>query len=273
MRGWPWRAALAFVFVAHSTQAQPATESAPLPEAHVLLDGLAERQKQYEQALDDYTYNVLETEQQIDEHGQVKKAETRGYEVFFVAGQPVRQKVAVDGRPLDEQAARKEAERARREAEKLRGRARRQQPGEVALSDVLARFEFRSVAREWLDGHAVIVLDFRARPGKRDLEGDNVMRQLAGRLWVDEHERAIVKAEFHNTGKIKFALGLGASLGQLESHAEFQRVDDLWLPRRTETFVSGRFLVFKGFRQRVIESYDNYRRFSVETVEDPVLAN
>lgn len=268
MRGWSWLAVLALV--AHSALAQAPDETGPLPEAGVLLEGLAQRQRQYEQALDDYTYNVLETEQQVDAHGQVKQSTTRGYEVFFVTGQAVRQKVSMNGRPLDERDARKEAERARRAAEKLRGRVPDKRPGQVALSDVLARFEFRSVARDSIEGRPAVRLEFTARPGKRDLEGDNVMRQLAGHIWVDEQQRAVVKAEFHNVGKIKFALGLGASLGQLDARVEFQRVDDLWLPRRSETFVAGRVLIFKGFRQRVIETYTNYRRFSVETVEDPV---
>jgi hypothetical protein len=273
MRRGPWLALV--VFLAPVALAEVLPDAAPLPEASVLLEGLAQRQRHYEQALDDYTYNVLETEQQVDGAGRVKKTELRGYEVFFVNGHAVRQQVSRDGQRLDERAARKEGERARREAEELRGRPREKRPGEVTLSDVLARFEFRSVAREWVNERPAVVLEFRARPGKADLEGDKILRQLAGRLWIDEQERAVVRAEFHNTGKIKFALGLGASLGQLDARVEFMKVDDLWLPRHSETFVAGRLLVFKGFRQRTLESYDNYRRFSVETAEDPVqpLAN
>ena len=44
-------------------------------------------------------------------------------------------------------------------------------------------------------------------------------------------------------------------------------MDDVWLPRRTETLVTGRVLLLKGFRERVIEEYDDYQRFGVTTEE------
>ena len=76
-----------------------------------------------------------------------------------------------------------------------------EKPG-VRLSQILERYDFRSVARETIDGRSALVLDFSARPGKRDLDGDSVLRRLTGRIWVDEEERQVVRAEFRNTDPV-----------------------------------------------------------------------
>jgi hypothetical protein len=127
------------------------------------------------------------------------------------------------------------------------------------LSRILERYAFRSVARE--DG--LLVLDFAPRPGKRDLEHDNVLRQVQGRLWVDEARGELVRARMHNEGAIKWALGLGAKVSTLTLSMEFAPVGEVYLPRRIETEVAGRVLLFKGFRKRQVHEYGNYQRFSV----------
>ncbi len=136
------------------------------------------------------------------------------------------------------------------------------------LSRILERYAFRSVARE--DG--LLVLAFAPRPGKRDIENDNVLRRVHGRLWVDEARGELVRARTHNEGSIKWALGLGAKVRTLTLSMEFAPVDDVYLPRRVETEVAGRVLLFKGFHKRQVHEYGNYQRFSVsfeETIATP----
>jgi len=119
-----------------------------------------------------------------------------------------------------------------------------------------------------VDGRTAVVLDFRALPGRRRLDNDRVLRQLSGRIWVDEAENEVVRAEVRNTGGIKIALGLGASVSSIDLSMEFAKVDDtVWLPRRIEALAAGRVLLFKGFRTRNTATYSHYRRFQVETEE------
>lgn len=242
------------------------SDERPLPEANAFLQGLAETQRAYEKALDDYTYDVLEVEQELDGKGAVRRTRTRRFEVFHVEGRPVRRMVADEGRPLSAKELAEEDQRVRKRVQAVRRKAAA--PGEVKLSDVLERFDFRSVARESVEGRPTLAIDFAPRPGKRDLEGDNVLRALGGRLWVDEEARTIVRARMRNGSSIKFGLGLGASISELELSLEFQRVDDVWLPRRTEAYVGGKLLVLKRIRQRTVAHYENYRRFQVSSEEE-----
>jgi hypothetical protein len=105
-------------------------------------------------------------------------------------------------------------------------------------------------------------------PGEFDLAHDSVLKRLAGRLWVDEAERAVAKIEVDNTSGIKLALGLAVSVQTLSMRATFTRVEaGVWLPRSVETLVVGRKLLFSSFRLRRTTTYGNYRRFEVDVEE------
>lgn len=247
--------------------AAPAAEP-PLPDGDAVARALLENTRRREKALDDHTYDLLEIREELHGDGRVKSRKTRKLLVTHVEGRPVRRQVEENGVPLS---AARQAEVDRQAA--LKADAIRR--GDVLVEDpvprlsrILERYAFRSVARE--DG--LLVLEFAPRPGKRDLENDNVLRRVHGRLWVDEARGELVRARMHNEGAIKWALGLGAKVSSLTLSMEFAEVGDVYLPRRIETEAAGRVLLFKGFRKRQVQEYGNYQRFSVsldETVASP----
>lgn len=243
--------------------------AAPLPDGNALVRGLAPAQRQREEVLSLYTYDVTEVREDLDRGGRARKRETRSYEVFLVKGRPVRRLVARDGRPLDREEREKEDRRARELALDLRsGRAARELPG-VRLSRILERYDFVARGRDEIDGRCAVVLEFAARPGDYDLERDGLLRRLAGRLWVDEGEQAVARVEVRNTSGLRFALGLGATVSSLSLRTEFRRLEEgAWLPRLTEVSAEGRKLLFKGFRIHTTTTYGNYRRFEVDVQED-----
>lgn len=243
-------------------------DAPPLPAGDAYVQSLVERHRHREDALDDYTYDVLESEEKLDGAGRVTGRHTRGFEVFYVKGRPVRRLVAEDDRPLPPDRRAREDRKAREKAEAIsRGTVVTEQVG-MRLSAILARYSFRTVGREDVEGRSAFVLDFEPRPGKRDLDRDHVLRKLAGRIWVDEAEGEVVRARVQNTGGIKVAFGVGASVSSLEVSLEFGKVDDaVWLPRSVEAVASGRMFLFKRFRTRTRSTYSRYRRFEVESQE------
>jgi hypothetical protein len=253
--------------------AAPAAQdpSAPLPEARVLLDGLPERQRAFEAAINDYTYDLETVTEKLDKKKAVVSRKSLQYEVFFVKAKRVRRLVGEDGQLLSAQRQAKVDQEVEKHVQNvIKGKARPRESTD--LSEILERYDFRSTARELVDGRPTIVMDFEPRPGKRDLEGDVVLRRLAGRVWIDEGERAIVRAEIRSTGKIKIALGLGASIGAVSVTSEFVKVEDgLWLPRRIQSEVDGRVLLVKGVRERNTGTFSRYRRFQTESEERPTL--
>ena len=213
---------------------------------------------------------MLATEEALDGHDRVKQRHVRRYEVFFVEGRPVRKLVEEDGRPLISSRLEEEERRARQEAEKAAGRRvdhKEEAEAEVRISDILGRYDFVSVGREVVEGRPVVQVAFRALPGKRSIKGDAVLRAVQGRVWIDEQQQAVCRAELSNSQKITLGAGLLASVSRLDASIDFVPVDDIWLPRRAESLVDGRFLLLKGIRRRVTSEYLNYRRFGVTTQE------
>ena len=233
------------------------------------MRGLVGAQRQREEAVSLYTYDVTEVREQLDRDGRVRRRETRAYEVFHVKGRPVRRLVARDGRPLEGKEREKEERRAGELASALRGgRAASEQPG-VRLSRLLERYEFSAIGREGVDERCALVFDFSARPSDFALERDGLLRRLAGRLWVDEAEEAVARVEVRNTSGLRFALGLGATVSSLSFEARFRRLEEgVWLPRSLAVSAQGKKLLFKGFRVRTTTTYDRYRRFEVDVREE-----
>jgi hypothetical protein len=247
--------------------AQAPAPATGLPEGNAFVRGLVGAQRRNEEALNRYTYDLLDVREELDGKGGVRKRHSRLQEIFHVRGRPVGRLVAEDDQPLRPD---KQAKEDRKVAEKVRAiledKAVREKPG-VRLSLILERYDFRSVARETIDGRSTLVLDVTPRPGKRDLDGDSVLRRLAGRIWVDEDERQVVRAHLRNTDAVKFALGIVASLSRLDAVLEFRKLEDgVWLPRSIRIEYAGRKL-FKGFRNRHTATYDRFRQFEVESQE------
>ena len=246
----------------------PAAQAAPLPEGNAYVRSLVARQKLREERLNDYTYDVDRVKEELDGQGRVKERRVLHYEVFFVKGKPIRRLVAENGRPLSPQ---EQAEEDRRNRDKIEaintGQVASEMP-EQRISAILQRYDFHAVGREDVAGRPALVFSFQPLPGKRDLDSDNVLRTLAGRLWVDEAEQEIVRLTAKNESSIKWAFGLGATVSALESTVEFRKVDDaVWLPVRDEVTAVGRMLLLKHFRTRLSRTYTNYRRFQVDAQE------
>jgi hypothetical protein len=245
-----------------------AAGEAPLPEGNDFVKGLLQTQKRREEALNRYTYDLEEQVEEMDANGVATSRRVRRYEVFHVKGRPVRKLVAEGGGPLSRALREKEEARVREEVEDLvKGRVAVEE-GSLRLSSILERYDFKSVGREDRDGWSTLVLDWSARPGKTDLEGDAVLRTLAGRLFVDEEEGQVVRAEIRNTGGIKFALGVGATVTTLGLVMDFRKVEDgLWLPARIEAEVAARLLLLKGVRARSTWVFSRFRRFEADAQE------
>ena len=244
----------------------PVTPS--LPDGNAIVRELAQKQRRWEEILNGYTYDVEVVREDLDKEDRVTKHESRRYEVFYVKGRPIRRLVAEDGRPLGAERQAKVDREVKEKVDAVNEQRVAQELPAVRLSAILERYDFRSVGREAMDGRPAIVLEFTALPGSRPLAHDDLLRNLAGRVWMDEAEREVVRAEVRNTAAMKLFLGLGASVSTVSGTFEFRKVGDtLWLPVRDETRATGRMLLFKTFRTRVVHTYDNFRRFDVHSEE------
>ena len=247
---------------------QPA--SPPLPEIRQLVREVLDHQKQLDQVRENYTYSSLQTTQDIDAGGQVKKTETEEHEDFFVNGHLVERTVKKNGQPLSDHDQQKETERVTKMVEKAE-KTPRDLPLEgpsISVTRVLEIMDVRNPRRESFRGRPAIVFDF---VGRKDAKthglAEDASKKLQGTLWIDEADREVAHLEVRFNDDFKVAGGLFASIAK-GSNFHFDQAlvnGEIWLPTGGEGTMQARVLLLKNFRQHFTERDYDFKRFRVET--------
>ena len=253
-----------------------AQNAAPLPEGNAYVRGVLTGARPQDGAINDYTYDLEETRENLDKNGKTTSRESLAYEVYFVGGRPVRRLVSRNGVPLPtREQAEVDKKAAARAAAITGGRTVNEQPG-IRLSSLLNSFEFKTVGREEREGRKTLVFEFEPRKtqdskASSDRASDAVTRILTGRVHIDEADRRVVELDARNAAGQRARVAAGVNLGRFELRMEFASVENqVWLPRKVVTLATGRAFLFKTFRVRQTTRYSNYRRFKVQTEEKTV---
>ena len=239
-------------------------DPAPLPDIRTLLDRVRARYNELESLRKNYIFTITQVADEFASDGS-KKSHTDTYEAFYVANTEVRQHTSRDGKPLSAEDARKEQQRVDKEVAELKSHAAKAHRDEVKLSasGLLKVASFTNPRRELIDDRPVIVFDYT---GDAHAHAENiaeqVMRQLAGTLWIDERDNAILRL----TGKLQenFHVG-GGLLVNIRKGSWFdfhqQPVNgEIWFPRDFTAHVDGRVLLLKGFNGDAHQSFSGYRK-------------
>ena len=244
--------------------------TAPLPAIPELMREVMDHQKQLEKVRETYTYSSLQTTQDIDGNGQVKKTETEEHEAFFVNGHVIERTVKKNGQPLNEQAEQKETERVTKQVEKAE-KTPQGQPLEgpaISVSRVLEIMDVRNPRRENYRGHATIVFDF---VGRKDAKthglAEDASKKLQGTIWIDEADRQVAHMEVSFIDDFRVAGGLFASVAKGSSF-QFDQAPvngEIWLPTGGQGTMQARVLLVKNFRQRFSERDYDFKRFRVDS--------
>lgn len=242
----------------------------PLPEIHQLMHEVQEHQKQLDKVRENYTYTSLQTVQDLDSNGQVKKTEVTENEDFFVNSHVIERVVKKDGKPLDGHDEQKETERVTKLVEKAE-KTSPDQPLEgpqISISRVLEIMDVRNPRRESFRGRPTILFDF---VGRKDAKthglAEDASKKLQGTLWIDEADRVVAHMEVSFDDNFHIAGGLVANV-QKGSNFRFDQAQvngEIWLPTGGEGNVQLRLLLVKGIRQHFIEHDYDFKRFHVET--------
>ncbi len=256
----------------------------PLPDIHQLMHEVEEHQRQLDKVRENYTYTSLQTTQDLDANGQVKKTESTENEDFFVNSHVIERTVKKDGKPLDARDEQKETERVTKLVEK----AERVPPGQplegqsISIGRVLEIMDVRNPRRETLRGRPAIVFDFM---GRKDVKThglvEDASKKLQGTLWIDEGDREVAHMEVSFDDNFKVAGGLFATVQKGSSfrfdQAPVSHPDDeglssgnpvngeLWLPIGAEANMQARLLLVKSIRQHFTERDYDFKRFHVDT--------
>ena len=208
----------------------------------------------------------MQTTQDIDANGQVKKTETEEGEDFFVNGHVIERNVKKNGQPLNDHDQQKETERVTKLVEK----AEKTPPGQplegpsISVSRVLEIMDVRNERR----------VNFRGRPPLSSTS-------LAARTprptgWPRMLQRSCRARSGSTKPTARWRISRSASTTTSTWPAACSPISrrartsastrnsvngELWLPTGGEGTVQARVLLLKNFRQHFIERDYDYKRF------------
>jgi hypothetical protein len=252
--------------------------SCPLPDITALMHEVAAHQKAAEAVEKDYLYHAVDTINELNGHGGVKKTQTREFDVFRVEGVPVHKLTKKDGQELSAEDQKKELAHIDKEVAKAtERRARAEAKGkttdadgyeEVTVSRLLELGSFSNARRVMLNGRPTIAVDYVGDPkAKTRNRMEDVIRDVAGTVWVDEEDRAIARLEGHFLDTFKIGGGLLVNIQKGTNFSMEQRKvnDEVWLPAQVDGHGAARMFLLFRFNGSLHETDSGYRKFKVTT--------
>lgn len=244
------------------TETEHAGTGTPLPDITTLLQRVRSRYMELESLRKNYIFTITQTADEFASDGS-KKSHTDEYQAFFVNDTEVRQHVSHDGKPLSAADARKEQARVDKEVTELKAGHKRRQEVNLRASGLLKVATFSNPRREILNGRPTLVFDYKGDPHSHaDGIAEEVMRLLAGTLWIDQRDDAILRlngtldANFHVGGGLLVNIRKGSWFDFVQTPVN----GEIWFPREFTAHVDGRVLLIKGFDGDARQSFSDYRK-------------
>ncbi|HTV08309.1 MAG TPA: hypothetical protein VMD97_04610 [Candidatus Aquilonibacter sp.] len=247
-----------------SPQTTASSPSAPLPDVRTLIDRVHARSIALENLRKKYICTVTQTADEFSANGS-KKTHTDQYQAFYVENTEIFQHIARDGKPLSPADAKKEQQRVDKLVTKLKSHDQNSDKNNVQLSasGLLKMATFSNPRRQTINGRPTIVFDYKGNPGaKADTLGEEIMRRLAGTLWIDERDDAILRfsgaldQDFHVAGGLLINIKKGSWFD-----STFEPVNgEIWFPAQTTAHIDGRFLLVKGIDGNLRDTFTDYRK-------------
>jgi hypothetical protein len=256
-------------------QESPASSAdRPIPDVVAMMHDVEINQRKAEAVKKDYLYHSVETQQQLDSHGQVKKTVVNEYDHYWSNGVPVWRLVSKNGKPLSPEETKHEDERIDKDVAKARERrdkadAQGKQTDamgeqEITVSRLLELGSFTNARRVQQNGRDTIAVDFTGNPkAKTQNRAEDAVRDLQGTAWIDERDRMLVRVEGHFVDSFKVGGGLLVDIkkGTGFTFEQTKVNDEVWLPARIDAQGSLRALLFVSFSGKVHVTESGYRKF------------
>jgi len=252
---------------------KPAADK-PLPDINSLMVQVEAQEKASRRTIRQYIYRSLDTAQMLNSHGAVKKTSTEERENFWINGVYINRLLARDGKPISGDELKKQNERIDKRIADARGHdeknaadeppQKKRDSDEVTFARFLELGAFSMPRRVQLNGRDTIAVDYAGDPkAKTSNRLEGAIHDLAGTVWVDEKDHALVRVEGRFLADFKLGGGLLANVHKGTSfQADWTKVnDEVWLPARIDAQGSARVLLFINFNGAIHATDSDYRKF------------
>ena len=106
------------------------------------------------------------------------------------------------------------------------------------------------------------------RPGYTPrTDNGKLLKKFGGRVWINEHDYELARADVEVLEDLTFGLGL---LARVHHGSRFQILrrkinNEVWLPAEIRYQVSARIALLKRIRAEGVSTFTDYKKFSVQT--------
>lgn len=214
--------------------------NAPLPSASELKERVLANLKKSEAEQERYVCKTVNESDATDKNGNVKKRQVEGRDMFFVNGQEINELTSKNGKPLNADQQKKEAERVKKKIEKdsdLKYVAKREADNEKQLDMLLHMLRYTNGHRVDRGGRSTLAYDLSGDPGvhPKSVE-ETFLHDMTGTIEVDEQTGELVDLNARLDHDVKIGGGLLANLHKgFWIHVRQQRYPDgVWLPELVE---------------------------------------
>lgn len=196
-----------------------------------------------------YAYTKHVVVQDLDNQGRVTETKEKLFK--FSSGLGSLEQIKVNGQSLGADRLKKEEERVAQQEQHLvdSKSAKRDDHWEKYLTpDLASRYQYTLLERTVLNGRPTWVIGFQPASANLPVHqmADRLLNQLAGKIWVDEQEFEIARAELSSQSKIALGgmLELLGSLKRFSYVLERIRVEEgIWFNRLAKGDFEGRKLL------------------------------
>jgi hypothetical protein len=126
---------------------------------------------------------------------------------------------------------------------------------DYSLPDLLGRFQFTLAGRETVNGRPSLVVDFRPADKRVPVRNfkDHFINKAAGRVWVDEADYALARAELRLTRRVNVVGGLVGAVWKFTYSFDRERTPEgLWFARHVDWHLEGR----EVFINRIVDYHE-----------------
>jgi hypothetical protein len=195
----------------------------------------------------DYSYSKFAVTEEFNGKGQLKEKKEKLLE--FQSGYGRLSQVKLNGRALSGAEVRKQEEAAaeeRQHATDSKSNKRDDNWEKYITPQLVAKYSFKLLGEETLNGRSAYILGFE--PSSSDLPVnhlvDRLTNRLGGKVWVDEEDFEIARAQVALRGEVALWGGMLGNLRKCNFMVERSRVDDnVWFNTITNGEFEGRKLL------------------------------
>jgi hypothetical protein len=270
----------------------PAPAATPLPDLAPDANGglsqqqmqqlfrvVADKDRENDKRLRDYTYIERDVQKNLDGKGQAKSTEVKTYEVLEIYGEQVQRLIAKDDKALEGKDAAKEEEKIqkiidKRKDESEHDRKKREEKeekdredGRKFVNEVADAYNFKLVGTEVVGGREAWVIDGEPRPGyEPKMREAKFLPKFHGRVWIDKGDLQLAKMDVEAIDTVSIGWVLARVHKGTRVMLEQTRVnDEVWLPRHVTFKVDARVALLKGYKIDGDQEFHDYKKFSTSS--------